>query len=164
MEEESIPLGRQIGHVSHLFHRNIDNVIVAESRDGDGILTGRNFWVLRYLLEHPNEDVFQRDLEAAFKVRRSTVSRMVELMEQKDLIRRESVNGDARLKRLSLTTRSKDVLKAVSNGVDRMNREVRAEFTAEEYDTLTTLLAKLSAVLESRETNTTQERNTNDPL
>lgn len=153
MEAENIPLGRQIGHVSHLFRRNIDSMIVAESRDGDGILTGRNFWVLQYLQEHADEDVFQKDLEAIFKVRRSTVSRMVELMEQKDLIRRESVDGDARLKRLRLTERSRELLTAVSNGVDRMNREVRAEFTAEEYGTLTVLLAKLSAVLENREAN-----------
>lgn len=153
MEAENIPLGRQIGHVSHLFRRNIDSMIVAESRDGDGILTGRNFWVLQYLQEHAEEDVFQKDLEAIFKVRRSTVSRMVELMEQKDLIRRESVDGDARLKRLCLTERSRGLLTAVSNGVDRMNREVRAEFTAEEYGTLTALLAKLSAVLENREAN-----------
>lgn len=153
MEAENIPLGRQIGHVSHLFRRNIDSMIVAESRDGDGILTGRNFWVLQYLQEHAEEDVFQKDLEMLFKVRRSTVSRMVELMEQKDLIRRESVDGDARLKRLRLTERSRGLLTAVSNGVDRMNREVRAEFTAEEYGTLTELLAKLSAVLENREAN-----------
>ena len=100
MREENIALGRQIGHVFHLFRRSIDNLIASESRDfTDDSLTGRNFWVLRYLQDHPGEDVFQKDLEAAFKIRRSTVSRMMELMEQKGLLTRESVGGDARLKR-----------------------------------------------------------------
>lgn len=159
MQEENIALGRQIGHVSHLFRRNIDNLIAKECRNcADGSLTGRNFWVLRYLQEHPDEDVFQKDLEAAFKIRKSTVSCMVELMEQKGMLTRESVNGDARLKRLVLTEKAEKLLTAVSNGVERMESEVRAEFTETEFGTLTELLGKLSDVLESREL-TTNERN-----
>lgn len=153
MREENIALGRQIGHVSHLFRRSIDNLIASESRDfTDDSLTGRNFWVLRYLQDHPGEDVFQKDLEAAFKIRRSTVSRMMELMEQKGLLTRESVGGDARLKRLALTPKAEELLTAVSNGVERMENEVRAEFSAGEYETLTHLLGRLSDILESRET------------
>ena len=153
MREENIALGRQIGHVSHLFRRSIYNLIASESRDfTDDSLTGRNFWVLRYLQDHPGEDVFQKDLEAAFKIRRSTVSRMMELMEQKGLLTRESVGGDARLKRLALTPKAEELLTAVSNGVERMENEVRAEFSAGEYETLTRLLGRLSDILESRET------------
>ena len=145
MQEENIELGRQIGHVSNLFRRNIDNLIARESRDcADSSLT--------------DGDVFQKDLEAAFKIRKSTVSCMVELMEQKGMLTRESVNGDARLKRLVLTEKAEKLLTAVSNGVERMESEVRAEFTETEFGTLTELLGKLSDVLESREL-TTNERN-----
>lgn len=152
MQEERIALGRRVGHISHLFRRSIDNLIVAESRDlTDGALTGRNFWVLRYLEDHEGENIFQKDLEAAFKVRRSTVSRMVELMEQKELLTRESVSGDARLKRLALTPKSKQLLTVVSNGVERMETEIRDGFAPSEYDALSTLLERLSVILESRE-------------
>lgn len=161
MPEEKIALGRQIGHVSHLFRRNVDNLIATESRDcSDDSLTGRNFWVLRYLEDHPDTDVFQKDLESAFKIRRSTVSCMVERMEQKGMLTRESVNGDARLKRLILTDKARELLTAVSNGVERMENEVRAGFSETEYDTLRTLLKKLSDTLENLEI-TNQERNSN---
>ena len=164
MREEKIMLGRQIGHVSHLFRRNIDNLIAEESKDcADGSLTGRNFWVLRYLQDHPGEDVFQKDLEAAFKIRRSTVSRMMELMEQKGMLTRESVNGDARLKRLVLTGKAEAFLTAVSNGVERMEDEVRAGFTEKEYATMTSLLERLTDILENREL-TTNERNSGNLL
>lgn len=153
MQEEKVALGRQIGHVSHLFRRSIDNLIATEGRDcSDNALTGRNFWVLRYLEEHAGETVFQKDLESAFKIRRSTVSCMMELMEQKGLLRRESVDGDARLKRLVLTEKAKEKLAAVSIGVEHLENEVRAGFTPEEYDTLTALLERLSVLLETRET------------
>ena len=164
MREENIALGRQIGHVSHLFRRNIDNLIAEESRDcADGSLTGRNFWVLRYLQDHPGEDVFQKDMDAAFKIRRSTVSRMMELMEQKGMLTRESVNGDARLKRLVLTGKAEALLTAVSNGVERMEDEVRAGFTEKEYATMTSLLGRLTDILENREL-TTNERNSGNLL
>ena len=83
---------------------------------------------------------------------------MVELMEQKGMLTRESVDGDARLKRLVLTEKAEKLLTAVSNGVERMESEVRAEFTETEFKTLTELLGRLSDVLESREL-TTNERN-----
>lgn len=152
MREEQITLGRRVGHISHLFRRNIDHLIAAESRDpADGALTGRNFWVLRYLEDHEGENIFQKDLESAFKIRRSTVSRMVELMEQKELLTRESVSGDARLKRLALTPKAKRLLTVVSNGVERMETELRERFTPSEYVSLLSLLERLSDILETRE-------------
>lgn len=151
MNAEPIGLGRRVGHVSHLYRRNIDNVIGEESRNYTDSMTGRNFWVLRYLQDHAGEAVYQKDLETEFKIRRSTVSCMVELMEQKGFLRRESVGGDARLKRLVLTPRAETLLNAVFAGVQRMETEVQAAFTPEEYQTLTVLLERLAAVLENRE-------------
>lgn len=152
MQKEELTLGRQIGHVSHLYRRNIDSLIVTESRDcEEPSFTGRNFGILRYLKDHSDRDVFQRDLEEAFKVRRSSVSSMVDRMEQKGMLVRRSVDGDARLKRLELTPKSEQLLLAVSCGVERMENEVRAGFTPEEYRTLTVLLEKLSDIFESRE-------------
>ncbi len=145
---ETKRLGHLIGHASILFRRRFDNIVAEESRDYTDSLSGRNMWILRYLREHPSEDVFQRDLETAFKLRRSTISRTVELMEQKELIRRESVNGDARLKRLCLTPKAERIVDAVSCGVDRMEQDVRACFSEEDYENLVCLLEKLGSILE----------------
>ncbi len=158
MTEDVIGLGRRIGHVSHLYRRSIDNVIGDASKNYTDSLTGRNFWVLRYLQEHDGEKVYQKDLEAEFKIRRSTISKMVDLMEQKGLLVRESVGADARLKSLSLTELAREVLQTVFQGVQEMENEVRESFTAEEYQTLNDLLEKLGKTLESREASQ-QERN-----
>ena len=147
--EQERELVQLINHASVFFRRRFDRVVTAES-DGD-LLTGRNIWVLRYVRDHDGEDVFQKDLETAFKIRRSTISRTVELMEQKQLLVREAVNGDARLKRLRLTPKAERVLAAVSLGVVRMEKEVRGAFQPEEYATLMRLLEKLCAVLEGAE-------------
>lgn len=138
-----------VNQATVFFRRRFDRVVAAES--GGDLLTGRNIWVLRYVRDHDGEDVFQKDLETAFKIRRSTISRTVELMEQKQLLVREAVNGDARLKRLRLTPKAERVLAAVSMHVTRMDEEVRDAFQPEDYAALMRLLEKLCAVLEGAE-------------
>ncbi len=149
VEDTGRDLGRQINHASVLFHRSFDNVVAAESAGYTDSLSGRNIWVLRYIRDHADEDVFQKDLESAFKIRRSTVSQTVELMEQKQLLVREPVNGDARLKRLRLTPKAEEVLEAVSRGVSRLENRVRTAFAPEDYGKLVRLLEQLCGILEA---------------
>ena len=156
MEKREKELGRTVAHVSNLFRRNFDNLVATESAGYTDSLSGRNLWVLRYLETHRGEDVFQRDLESTFGIRRSTVSHTVELMEQKGLLKREAVNGDARLKRLSLTPKAEKILTAVSRGVDSMEEHVKGAFSDEEYEQLLRLLDKLGNALESLPKNTTE--------
>lgn len=66
-------------------------------------MTGMQRGVIGYLGERLGEDVFQRDLEAAFNMRRSTATGILQLMEKNGLLRREPVPYDARLKKLILT-------------------------------------------------------------
>lgn len=146
---ESNYLGKMIGHTSVLFRQHLDNAISSAAANESGAISGRNFWILRYLDTRRDQDVFQRDLENAFKVRRSTVSKTVELMEQKQLLVRESVNGDARKKCLRLTPKADAVLTEVAKAVDALEREVRSVFSPQDYDTFMRLLRELCAFLDT---------------
>ena len=67
-------------------------------------ITGVQSRVMHYILEHGQDGpVFQRDVEAAFNLSRSTTTNILQLMEKNGLICRESVAQDARLKRIVLT-------------------------------------------------------------
>ena len=68
-------------------------------------------WVIGYLSEHEGKDVFQRDLEEEFSVRRSTATGILQLMEKNELITREPVSHDARLKKLVLTPKAIEIQK-----------------------------------------------------
>ena len=142
-------LGKMIGHTSILFRRHLDNAIAGVATDDSEPISGRNFWILRYLDTHRDRDVFQKDLESAFKIRRSTVSKTVELMEQKQLLVRESVNGDARKKRLRLTPKADAVLAEMAKAVDALERDVRAIFSPQDYDTIMRLLRQLCVFLDT---------------
>ncbi len=60
-------------------------------------------WVINYLYENRGRDVFQRDIQEQFAVRRSTVTGILQLMEKNGWITRQSVGEDARLKKIVLT-------------------------------------------------------------
>ena len=53
--------------------------------------------------------MFQRDVEQVFSLSRSTATGILQQLEEKDLLRRESVPSDARLKNLVPTPRAAEL-------------------------------------------------------
>lgn len=139
-------LGRAVIHASVLFRRHLDNAIADAA--GEDALSGRNFWILKYLEDHRDRDVFQKDLENTFKIRRSTISKTVELMEQKQLLERVPVNGDARMKKLCLTAKADRILAEAKKAVDELEACVRERFSPEDYESLMRLLKQFYTILE----------------
>ena len=66
--------------------------------------------VIFYIMEHCQEGpVYQRDVEQVFSLSRSTATGILQQLEKKDIIRRESVSTDARLKSLVPTERAAEL-------------------------------------------------------
>src|SRR5690554_4578183 len=108
MKQKSI--GMEIRSLTNLIKRHIEKS--QHFQDIDGI-SGVNGWIIAYLYQNENRDVFQRDLEERFSITRSTISRVLKIMEQKGLIERQGVDSDARLKKLVLTKKAKDIYQAI---------------------------------------------------
>ena len=70
-------------------------------------ITGVQSRVIYYILAHCKEGpVYQRDIENAFSLSRSTATGILQLLEKNGIILRESVSNDARLKSLVPTRRA----------------------------------------------------------
>ena len=70
-------------------------------------ITGVQSRVIYYILVHCQQGpVFQRDIERAFGLSRSTATGILQLMEKNGILRKESVASDARLKSLVPTQRA----------------------------------------------------------
>ena len=93
-------VGVQIKHLNHAFARRFLETARQQEGDEVSMMHGR---ILGLLYHHRGEDVYQRDLEDVFHITRSTVTGIVKRMEEKGYILRQSVEGDARLKKLVLT-------------------------------------------------------------
>lgn len=76
-------------------------------------LSGGNIDIITFLARHSEREIFPQDVERRFGITRSTSSRVLALMECKGLIVRESVPRDARLKKIVLTDKSRDIAEAL---------------------------------------------------
>lgn len=143
--ENECRLGFAIKTVSNLLKREIDH-----SKSGKYIahVTGTNGFIIGYLAEHNNEDIFQRDLEEKFSVRRSTMSNIICLMEEKGLLTRTPVRQDARLKKLSLTERGREIHNIMEELIGQTEDKLTHGFTEEEKELLSDFLERMKHNLE----------------
>ena len=142
-EIEQRDLGKLVCHASLLMRRCIDNAIARATADYGAPLSGRTIWVLCYIRDHSDRDVFQKDLEEIFSVRRSTMSGILLRMEEKGFLVRTAVSYDARLKKLTLTEKGWRIHTLMEGAIDAAEEKLVRGFSAEEVETLVFLLEKL---------------------
>ena len=127
MENRSI--GVAIRCLDHHIGRAVSTAAAREFGDS---ATGTHGWVLRYLYEHRDREIFQKDLETRFAVRRSTMTSILQLMEKNGLIKREPVSRDARLKRLVLTPAAIEIQDKIRGQIDDLEDRMRSGIPEEE--------------------------------
>ncbi len=139
-------VGGKIRLISNLLRREVGG---SESGKYVDEATGTNAFVIGYLASHTEEDVFQRDLEEWFSVRRSTMSGILLRMEEKGFLVRTAVPYDARLKKLTLTEKGWRVHEMMLGAIDAAEEKLLCGLSEEEVETLTVLLEKLRQNLEN---------------
>ena len=98
-------VGRLINTLSHQLKRQM---CIQEGEDS--LTTNMQRLVLHYILfQSPERDIYQKDVEKEFQIRRSTATGTLQILEKNGLIRREPVKQDARLKKLVPTDKAKGV-------------------------------------------------------
>lgn len=105
--------------------------------------TGMHGYLLRYLYENQERDVFQRDIEKAFSISRSSVTVTLQLMEKNGLIRRESVAQDARLKRIVLTQKAKDLHRQIEADILAFESNLARGISEEEQEVFLRVAKKM---------------------
>ncbi len=135
-------IGFEIKTMSNLIKRRLDESGLDKDLEG---LTGMQGWIIGFIArkEKENMDVFQRDLEKEFDIRRSTVTGLIKLMEQNQLITREPVARDRRLKNLKLTARSRSIHKRVSEKFRQMEDRLRTGISEQELNQFFEILGKI---------------------
>uniref|UniRef100_UPI004056C66A MarR family winged helix-turn-helix transcriptional regulator n=1 Tax=Acetatifactor sp. TaxID=1872090 RepID=UPI004056C66A len=88
-------------------------------------------------------DVFQRDLEKEFNIRRSTATVMLQNLEQKGFIVREPVEHDARLKKIILTEKAIEHNRKIHDILDAFHKHLEAGISPEEKQEFFRILDKI---------------------
>lgn len=138
-----------VGYEIHTLDNMIGRIIkLLIEKNG---ITQMQSWIINYLYEHPGEDVFQKDLESQFRIARSTATGILKLMEKKELLRREPVPSDARLKRLVLTEKGIGKKLAIIRSLDEIETLLKDQISQEELDTFFRVIHQMKRNIEQRQ-------------
>lgn len=103
-----------------------------------------HIWIMGYIYYHKGA-IFQKDLEAEFEVRRSTMTGILQTMEKHGLIVRESVEYDARLKKLVLTDKAEQFVVEHIKAMDDLNNRLLDGISDDEVRVFFRVIAKIKA-------------------
>ena len=137
---------RKIGHELRTLDNMMSRNLMAAARErGVDELTAMHGWILGYLCRNEDKDIFQKDIEAEFKICRSTVTNILKLMEKKGYIRRESVPYDARLKKLVLTDTGRELHEKTKDMIDILEEQTIEGIAKEDLDTFYRVIDQLKS-------------------
>ncbi len=145
MNEEDVLSNRQLGFelkaANNMIRRKME--VIFAQQDGYE-LNGMQGPLLGYLYHKSrNGDVYQKDVEREFRIRRSTATVMLQSLEQKGYLVRVASTEDARLKRILLTEKAIRHHDLIEEQIRIFNRELEAGLTEEEKETFLRILDKM---------------------
>lgn len=102
-----------------------------------------SLWVIDYLTDNLDKDIYQKDIEAEFSINRATASKMLTLMEEKNFITRIPCEEDGRLKKIKVLPEG-EKLKSLCLAIRKeMEKELSFSLTKNEVEILKNILKKM---------------------
>ena len=132
-------LYHEIRVISHLLRREFS---LSEEKAKIESFTSSGGSIIGFLA-HADRDIYQKDVEVHFSIRRSTASKMLGSLEEKGIIKRVSVEHDARLKKIMLTPLGWDMHNYVSGAIERINCAAIEGIDKEELERFNATLEKI---------------------
>ena len=126
--------------------KRLDKLIIREflAKDDFGAPpTPTQMLIINYLLNHEDEDVYQKDLEEILNLRRATVSGVLQTMERNSLIIRKVSINDARVKQIILQSDAKDRFLSGKKLIDTLNREIKRDLSDDEIKEFLRIINKM---------------------
>ena len=148
-ERQKREIGFELNMINNLARRNLNQRL---TENGLEDLVGMQGPMIGYIHEHgEKEDVFQKDIEKWFHIRRSTATVMLQNLEQKELIVRVPVPSDGRLKKIVLTDKAKDYHERVKIQIEQFQKELERGITAKEKEEFLAILDRIRENLDGGE-------------
>lgn len=140
----------QIHRTSRLIKRYLDNCHTKSYIDN---VTGNHGYIIGYIYENRDRNIFQRDIEKEFNLRGSTVTNMLNLMEKNGLIERKSVDGDRRLKRIVLTKKATEIQQLVNGDFEKLEKTISKGVDKKDIEVFLSVLDKINSNIKEESEN-----------
>ena len=139
-ESDKKEIGMEIRKLMNFIQRNVKSSNIEDKRLS---MTKMHGMIIGFLNTSKHKDVFQKDIEKAFSMRRSTTSKMLKNMEEKGLIERISSEQDARMKKLQLSEKGQSLVEEVSREYQRIENLLTEGLSEKELEQFFTVIYKM---------------------
>ena len=99
--------------------------------------------ITKYLIENNKREVYQKELEEVFEVRKATISGVLFTMEKNEVIKRVASENDARQKKIVLTKKSKKIYEEVKETFKKLDEEITKNISEEELNNFLSTIEKI---------------------
>lgn len=99
--------------------------------------------IMEYILEHQNEEVYQKDLEDILNLRRATVSGVLQTMEKNGLLDRQIAKNDARVKKIILSKKAEQLFLEKKKQFEKTEKALVQDISEKELRTFSNVLNKM---------------------
>ena len=124
-------------------------------------LTNMQKRVLHHILfQSLRKDIYQKDIEKEFQIRRSTATGILQLLEKNGFVVRESVEWDARLKKIVPTEKAEGVREEILSNIRYMEKILKQGISKQDMETCRKVLEQMSENLSGNEKKSKGEENT----
>jgi len=132
---KSVP--RLIMGIGHHLKMRIDKKLSQNN------LTVSQFKVLAFLWEHDHEKINQKQIHEFLEIKPSSMTKLIRLLQEKNLIRKEIDPDDSRNKIITLSEKGMDIKRICLQNMKQSESYLLNDFTQQEIDTLICLLLKI---------------------
>ena len=147
ISENGHDVGRLINTLSHQLKRQM-----CIQEEEDSLTTNMQRLVLHYILfQSLNRDIYQKDVEKEFQIRRSTATGTLQILEKNGFIIREQVKQDARLKKLFPTEKAIGVRQHILGNIRYIEELLSRGIPEEKLSICREVLEQMSANLSGDE-------------
>ncbi len=98
--------------------------------------------IINFLDSHCDSYVYQKDIEAEFGIKRSSVTSIMQNIEKNGLITREGDQSDARIKKVLLTEKGRILSRLLKDYIENLEAVLVSGMTAEEKELFIYLIKK----------------------
>ena len=135
---------RIVGYEVKTLENLITRKILLTAKDaGYPALTTVQIRIMRYLFMNKDKEIYQREIEKNFVVRRSTASGIIDTMEKNGMLVRISSDLDSRSKRIVLTDKYLDQMGFLEEMIDKFQLELLDGISDKDLNTFFSVIDKM---------------------
>ncbi len=133
------------------FDNEVKRKIFMKNHKNNNINNFSQLQVIQYLLDNPNKDVTQKELECLLNIRKSTMSGIIDTMEKKNIIKRVSSVVDGRSKVIKFTDDNIKRHKIILEKMTKINSIITSNISSEKLEIFFEVLDTMRENMEREE-------------